>query len=212
VDTGSARPTFPLLTIWFQPRLTIRRIVDTDSQKYVNFLAALTGISNGLDTASRRSSGDIFPFPLVLIMVIIFGSIGGWISLYISGALLRWTGSWFGGQANSDEVRAAVAWASIPTCAGLAIWILEIAIFGQELFTESAPRIDNSLFLSLLLLALLIPQLILGLWSLVLLINTLAEVHRFSGWKAFGAATSAFLIIFIPLLCLVFIAIGFGGG
>jgi len=56
------------------------------------------------------SAGDELSVPIIFIAALIVGSIGGVISLYIGGAILRWTGSLFGGQATSEEVRAAIAW------------------------------------------------------------------------------------------------------
>jgi hypothetical protein len=56
----------------------------------------------------------------------------GIIHLDIGGAILRWTGSWFGGQASSEEVRAAIAWSSVPRIWALLLLIPELALFRNE--------------------------------------------------------------------------------
>src|SRR5688572_23563036 len=108
----SGEPTRPWLMIWTKPQQTIRQIIDYDVDYYVIPLAVASGIFRGLDSAAEGGIGDWASLPIVLALAVIPGAIGGMISLYLSGALFRWTGSWFGGQANSEQVRAAAAWAS----------------------------------------------------------------------------------------------------
>lgn len=200
-----AYTTSPFLSIWVKPRGTIRRIVDSDPTKYVLILAMLTGVSQSLDNASRRNAGDSMPLIAVLAICIIGGSIGGIISLYIGGALFRWSGSWFGGQATSEEVRAAIAWSSLPNIIiSFPVWILMLLIYGQEMFTSSTPRMDANPILALIVsLPLLFATIIAGIWSLVLMVKCVGEVHRFSAWKALAAIILGPMVILVPIFCII---------
>lgn len=99
----------PWIEIWFRPRKTIRRIVDSNPKRWVILLAALAGVANVLDQASARSWGDSLGLPGILAMAVVLGPLLGLAGLAIGGWWYRWTGSWFGGQANTDQVRAAIA-------------------------------------------------------------------------------------------------------
>jgi hypothetical protein len=193
----------PFFSIWVKPRETIRKIVETDLTKYVIPLAMLAGIGQALDRASARSVGDSLPLIAILAICLIFGPVGGIISLYIGGALFRWTGSWLGGQASSEEVRAAIAWSSVPTIFIMPLWIPELLIFGEELFTSSTPRMESNPILAILLLGFAAIEIVIGIWAFVVLLKSLGEVHRFSAWRAFGAVILGILVILIPILCIV---------
>ena len=98
----------PWLSIWTSPRGTIRRIVDSDPKHHVIILAMLAGFGEFLDHAAGGNAGDKFSLQVILIICAIVGPILGIVILYIGSALMRWTGSWLGGQASSIEVRAAL--------------------------------------------------------------------------------------------------------
>ena len=89
----SSWPNRPLLNIWFRPRVTIRAIIDSEPEKYVLLLAFLAGIVRAFDLASEMNYGDTLPFAGILLIAVGLGGAGGWISLFLSGAVLRWTGS-----------------------------------------------------------------------------------------------------------------------
>jgi hypothetical protein len=188
-------PLNPWVSIWIRPRETIRWIVETDPTRQVILLAALSGIAQSLARASERSLGDIISVPIIFIIALIAGSIGGILSLYIGGALLRWTGSWFGGQAASEEVRAAIAWSSVPIIWSLLLLIPELALFGEELFTSATPRIDANPLLQFLLLGFVAVEIVISIWAFVLFLKCLGEVHRFSAWKALGAVVIPGLVL-----------------
>lgn len=204
----------PFLTIWIRPRDTIRRIVDTNPTRHVLLLAALSGAAESLDRAIGEGMGDRVSLPIVLVIVLALGPIGGIVTLYVGGWLLRRTGSWLGGVATVEEVRAALAWATIPTTLSrfLSSLVL-IAVFRDEAFTTLTPSTDAllaarpllELLVGVLLVGIVVVGVVLGVWSLVISLKCLGEVHRFSAWRALGAMAIAFAVILIPVLLVVFI-------
>lgn len=187
-------------SIWVKPRQTIRQIIEKNPTKYVILLAALSGIGQALDRASSRNMGDSSDLGLIIPMSLIFGPIGGIVSLYIGGALYRWSGSWLGGKGTEEEVRAAIAWASVPTSLILLLWIPELLIFGSDLFKSSMPLIETNPMLGIALFGFSSIEFVVGIWTFIILLNTIGEVHKFSAWKALGSIFLGTLVILLPVL------------
>jgi len=193
----------PFISIWTKPRETIRQIVETDPKKYVLVLAMLAGVSQVLDRLSTRNYGDSLPVLAILAVGLVLGPIAGVISLYFGGALYRWSGSLLGGQASSEEVRAAIAWSSVPTIFTLPLWIPKLLIFGNELFTRETPKIDASPILAVILLGFGFIEIVMGIWGFIVLLKCLGEVNKFSAWKALGSVIIGSLIVLIPIICIL---------
>ncbi len=130
----------PYLTIWTAPRATIRQIVDTNPRYRVIFLVVLgtevavlggllTGLPKGSQTWNAHPAGNraAYVWRLLLAAMLVVGPVFAIISLYVSGALMRWAGGVLGGTATAVQVRAAIAWSSIPSIAGAAVNVLGLA-------------------------------------------------------------------------------------
>jgi hypothetical protein len=174
-------------------------------------LAAISGIANMLEYAIGNSWGDTLLLPAILAIVLMIGPILGCFGMYLGGLIYRWSGGILGGKASSEEVRAAIAWSSIPSIASGLLSIPIIFIFGSETFTTETPRFDAyvqntrsiGLLLSLVLIGLGLASIGLFLWRIFLLLRCLAEVHRFSSWRACTALLIPAAILLVPLFCVV---------
>ena len=198
--TTPSSPLNPFLSMWTQPRRSIRAALDTTPGYVVIALACVWGISRALDRASYKSLGDWLSLPWVLASAIGLGSITGVTMLYLFGWLLRWTGWWMGGAGSPSEIRAAIAWPNVITLWGLLLWIPEALIFGGELFTTETPRLDASLALGVAMLGFFALEAMITIWSFVAYLKCLAEVQRFSAWKALGNTILAFLVMGVPIV------------
>jgi len=200
-DTG---PFQPFKTIWTRPRYTVRRIVAQDPDLHVLLLASLAGIGEALDNASTRNAGDKISLPIIIALACALGPLGGLFSLYISSFLIRWTGSWMGGVAPSQHIRTAIAWGSVPVVVALPLWIPNLLLVGSDLFTAETPRLDARPALWIPVIAIMVVELVLAIWSLVLLCKTVAEVQGFqSAWRGLGNLILAGLVLFVPLIVIV---------
>ncbi|MEJ7639792.1 MAG: Yip1 family protein [Singulisphaera sp.] len=195
-----AEPDNPWRSIWTRPRATIRYLVKNDPDRNVLLLAVLGGIVNSVGRASQRSMGDTIPLGGVLIACLIGGTLGGPITLYIGAALLGWTGRKLGGRADARKVRTAMAWSSVPLVVSGLIYVPMILLFGKELFTSETPKLDANPVMAMMVMAFVAVQVLLAIWSFVLFLKCLGEVHRFSAWRALGASVLAFLVILVPIL------------
>jgi len=102
-------------------------------------------------------------------------------------------------------VRAAYAWSCVPLVLSGVIWILLIISFGASLFmsppVEQILPAGQALFIMILLLG----KVILSIWSLVIYLNALAEVQKFSILRAIGNVIVSAIALGIALGILWFI-------
>ncbi len=195
----------PWLTIWVKPRETIRSIINSDPEEYVIMLAMLAGIAHSLNKAMDKAIGDTHSFTTAVAVILIAGSIGGILTLYLYAMLLCLTGRVFRGKASVGEVRAAVAWSSVPTIWALMLWIPPLALFGKDMFTSDTPTIDAHPFLATIVLgSVVFIAIIIHIWTFVVLLKCLGEVHGFSAWKSLGTVITSVLVIVIPIFILIF--------
>jgi hypothetical protein len=114
---------------------------------------------------------------------------------------LRLTGTWIGGESDRTDIKAALAWASVPSVVSLCLWLPAILLFGSENFTAFTPRIRSQPLLLIPYFAFTILQVVLGVWGFVILCNTIAEVQEFgSAWKGLLNMFLAVVVVIVPLI------------
>ena len=193
------RSTNPWLSIWTQPRQTIRQIIHTNPSLQFFPLCIVYGFPILMHIARYFALSTAMPTWSILLLSIILSPIAGFIGISFWSILLMWTGRWVGGKSNYLHIRASVSWANVPNIVNGAIWLLLGLIVGSELFL---PGITGGISMNMakFILILSIIQLIAMIWGLVILIITLAEVQRFSIWKAIAN-------IIIP--CVILLVLGY---
>ena len=200
MSDGASAALNPWVSIWLRPRATIQQIVETDPERHVVALAALSGIVQMLGNASDRNLGDRAGLPVVLALALVLGPFLGLIGVYLWALLLKWTGRWIGGRASTVQLRAAIAWAGVPIIVGGAAFVGALLIAGKELFTEATPWLDQNPGWALLAYGLLVIQLVAVGWGIVVSLKTVGQVQGFSAWRALGN-------MLLPLLLVVAVGI-----
>ena len=170
------------LEIWTQPRAIIRDLLNTDSGKHAIPIMLIAGVVIGL------RSGPIG---------IIVGPIMAFIILYVYAFLLRWVGSWFGGQGTGEAMRTATIWGYyLPTLQWRVI-LLSLTVLGNALqFAEIA----------YILFAFLV---VMSIWTWTVHWRAVAEAHQFTVLKAFFATFIVAVIVGTPALVAIFALGGF---
>jgi hypothetical protein len=200
METTAPKNSNPWFSIWTEPRATMRKVLDTDPEYLVFMLGILLGVSDCIDRAYSKNSGDMFTIPAIFALCAIMGPIGGLTLLYGLSALLKWSGKLLGGHGSHSHIRAAFAWSSVPLIWGLLLWIPGLALFGEELFTKETPRIDSSDILAVAYACWSGLQVVLFFWGFIVFLKCLAEAQRFSAWRALLnvlLSVSPFIILFI---------------
>jgi Yip1-like protein len=186
------------LSIWYRPRATIRRIVEVNPRDGVLMLVvvvALAGAVSGLMTRSPTAftiaGKPIGWFSQHQLRLYNLSMLIGWplvaiVFLYLNGALIRWSGSLLGGKATAVEVRAALAWSTIPAFARSVIYGIAAA---AGLVTAFQPEPGRFPFHDLVRSSFQFGGVfvVLAIWQLIVGLKCIGEVHHFSAWKALGA-------------------------
>jgi hypothetical protein len=194
----------PFLTIWTRPRATMRGIVDTNPAFRVLPIAMAGGVLETIQFESVLGAGEQLSISAIVVVGVVLGPPVGWILLYAGAWLVEMSCRLLRGQADSREVRAALAWSSVPLLATIPIWIIRAVLLGRELFTFAKPSLLANPTLAYILIATFIPELLLQIWWLVITVKALGEVQRFSAWRALN---SLLLLTAPPVLLVVILLI-----
>ncbi len=212
-----SEPLNPWFSIWVSPRATMRQILADDPRRMVHLLATVAGAAGAFQGLQMPETvvSAVGLYPLVLLKLIL-GATVGLIVLYLFGFLIRLTGSWLGGTGDFVAIRAALAWATVPTIWSALLWLPVLVFLGEEalnLNIESQIETPGAL---LLIVPLIVIRAIVSIWSIIVLMNCLAEAHAFvSAWQGFGAYVIAVLIIVTAVLIItlpfILLVVSFAG-
>lgn len=181
----------PLLSIWFKPRVTLRKLLDNPNPKFIYSIITIYGIVIVLNYLSEIGLGEDFSLTFILLTAVVLGSIIGLIWYYLLGALFKWGGSLLGGRGSYKDLQLALVCYAIPSVVVLGFWIISLILFGINNFITSAAEIEIPFSLLMLIAPL---GLLIIIWSIVILIICLSEAHQFSKKKALLLS-----LIYIPI-------------
>ena len=176
----------------------MRWLEQREPDEMIILLVCFAGFSEFLVSASRFNLGDYIAIPLIFAFAVLLGPILGIAGLLIATFLLRLTGTWLDGKANNRMLRAAIAWSFIPIISYSILWIPQYFILGSVLF-ESRIVIYGSKA-HLLIVSLNVLRLMIVTWSIVIFLNCLCEVQKFTIWKAMGNCFLSAAIFWIVIL------------
>jgi hypothetical protein len=195
----------PFVGVWLSPRNTVRGILDSDPKYLVLPLAAIGGIFQSLNRLMDRNAADMISLPILLLLAVTAGPIGGILGLHIGAALIHFTGKWIGGTGSKEEIRAAIAWGGVPALWGGLLWIPILLLGGSAAFSSDLEAAEINAIALLLTGGMLLVQAATAIWSIFTGLHALGEAQGFSAWKAFGNGLLAGLVVIVPI-----VVIGFG--
>lgn len=195
----------PWIGMWVRPRETIRAILSYNKSYLLMLLYWIYGLPLLLQFAQNFSLGDQYSLGMILggsaVLAILFGFIG----INLGAWLFKVTGRWIGGAGSFQDVRAAVAWSSVPNVISIAIWLTQLAMFGNKVFSImffSMPLIGMELTVTYICS---IISVVIMIWGLVILLKAIGEAQQFSAWKALLNVFLPFIVIFIGLKLLIWL-------
>ncbi len=161
----------PWISMWTNPRKTIKAVLEYNPMYGFFYLAAITFLQGFFFFVLYN--GLIFPNFLIasLIALIVSPFIGaGW--FYFFSWILFFTGRWFKGKANFHQIKASFAWSRIPLIIDLVTW------FSLALFISEPILVKYDGNFSIVIINLI--NLTTTIWAFVLLVMSLKEVNRYS--------------------------------
>ena len=202
---GAGGSITPFFTIWTEPSATIRRIVETDPTRNVIALAAIGpavgALANQWSKALDETAKLSVLWPIEVAFAVAFAAVLGVVSLFISGAILRWSGGLLGGVASRVEVRAALAWSQMPAIAAEVILLMAV-LQGIPIPHPTAAamlQIDPPFY------KVGVVEGVLAIWGSIVGLYCIAEVHRFSAWRAFCTTLNPALIAMVVIGFIVWV-------
>ncbi|HAB99176.1 MAG TPA: hypothetical protein DCE71_05085 [Parachlamydiales bacterium] len=193
----------PWRSMWLRPRETIRWVVQTDPRYGVFWLSGIYILQSLFFFLNFWSFGLTVHYYAILIPSLVLAPLLGVIWVWFYGWLLQCTGRWLGGDAPASHVRAALAWSRLPMSAAFVLWVFLFFQQPEEMFIQHgpgtlAPVIHTTLFL-------------LEIWTLILFVQAIREVHHFSLLKSllniFTSWILYLVIIFLIMLVARFLSI-----
>ncbi len=195
----------PWLGMWVRPRETIRAILSYNKSYLLALLYWIYGFPLLLQSAQNFYIGDRYSLPIIGMGAAIGAAIVGFIGINVSSALFYWAGRWMGGTGAFQDIRAAVAWAGVPNIASIVIWLIQVGMFGNKVFSIiffGMPLGNMQLKVTYICS---IVSIVIMIWGFVILLKSLGEAQRFSAWKALLNVFLPFIVIFIGLKVLTWL-------
>lgn len=174
----------PWISIWTHPRETIAKIVSENPNRSLWLLAAIYGFCSLLNLSQSLALGASLNTLAILFLTIVLSPLYGWVSFAIWSGFVLITGKLFKGQGNFQTIRAAYAWSCVPLAVNIPLWLLMLLIFQGAVFVNFPDAANLNYFQICVLFAVMVGKVILAIWSLVIFINGLAEVQKYSVLKS----------------------------
>ena len=197
-----------LVTILYQPRETMRRILDSGRQRWGVQVVMLAAVCASVANADASHIDTDLPQLRTMPLVAIAGL--GMIAEAIAWALVLFIVAWvatpigrlLGGAGSVADVRAALGWGMTPVVWS-PIYRLPLLIFARGLHIGPKPDVHKAVFdfisrggCSIIVLYLFL-QAIFAIACIVIASFTVAEAQRFSTQKGF---VSVIVTLVLPLL------------
>ncbi len=195
-----------LLTILYQPRETMRRILDAGPDRWAVQIVLLAFVCTAVSDADAGRLNQTFPgmkmVPVLAIVALtmILSALGWVLFLYLVGWVTTAIGRALGGEGTVADVRAAVAWAMVPLIWSV-IYRIPATIFATHFHyttMNSREMIFNFLAHGGCSIAIVYfaVRFLVSLLCLYVASNTIGEAQRFS--SPMGLASIA-LTLALPL-------------
>ena len=174
----------PWISIWTSPRSTMARIVGENPNRCLWGLAWIYGFCSLMNLFQSMALGAALGALGILFLAAVLAPFWGWINFTVWSGFVFWVGKWFKGAGTFKGVRSAYAWSCVPIILNIPLWLLMALLFGHQLFLNFPDAHLLSSRETILLFAILIAKVVLAVWSLVIYLNGLAEVQKFSILRA----------------------------
>jgi hypothetical protein len=186
----------PWLSIWNQPKSTLRAIVHHNPSYGVFYLSAFYALQSFFFYLNWWSVGLENEFFHLLLTALLLSPFIGIIWIYYIGMIFYFTGRLLKGTAPAAHLRTVIAWSKIPHAINLLIWFILIFTDSETVFIQDGGG-PSSIFVNAI-------AFLLALWSVVLLVQGLSEIQQFSTHRsianvviAWALSNLSYLLIFV---------------
>lgn len=187
----------PWLSMWTQPRSTIRAIVHENPKYRIFLIGMLWALQTLFYYANYWSLGIYYESIKIVAASFLIAPFAGWIWVCYYGWVLRVVGRGLDGYAPTRYLRAAVAWSYVPCVFNLLLWFVLFVDNQEYVFIQSAIG-PSAIFIVLI-------NAILGGWSFVLLVQSVSEVQNFSLNRSITNVLIAGIVSYLTFFMLILV-------
>lgn len=194
--------TNPILSIWTQPKETVRQLIEENKIGLSVLLVMIAGIG-GVITTLQDSGWFLDLSPVLLSLgILTTGLISGLLNLGISTLLYTGIGKLYGGHGKLRDMAIAIGPMMIPQVFVVPVLIIFALYYGErffmvpEAFGITSISLGAYLFLTLLTATA-------SIWSIVISSKAIGVVHGFSSWRGFGVLMTLLGIVILVTLIIV---------
>jgi hypothetical protein len=201
----------PLKDVWLRPRRVFRELAARPISAADYFLAAVQGIATSIMVYRTQLSGSNASAGEILGSSIIFGPLGGVVSMVLFAYIYGRLGKRAGGKSTRNQVIHVLAYGGTPVAASLVLWIFTALLVGEPALIER-PGVEIDGFVAFMLRAQFVSYMLLLLWSVVLQVMGFSEILGLTTRKAFGVwVLGQLLALLLTLFLSILIGIFFPG-
>jgi len=190
--------------VWIRPRKIFRELSNRPIGITDYILSAAQGMVGVLALDRMNNLGLTADVGQILLKAAGQGSVSGIAIIWIQAWIYTWMGRRVGGVANRTQVIHVLAYGSAPLVGSLAIWCMATLLLGSNAFVDKASG-ETDTFVALLMYLQIIAHVLLAIWSAILQIMGLSEVHKLptrgaTGTWLLGQLVAAFALLLIMVL------------
>lgn len=193
----------PFLSVWTQPKETVRQFIKNDKLGYTMILVSIAGVGGVI--AGLQDSGWFQNLSLTLWIfgILIAGIISGFLNLGVNTLLYTLIGKLYGGHGRMRDMAVAMGPMMIPQIFTLPILFFYVLYYGELFFAAPADFSLTSIPLGAYMIFILL-SLIASIWTIVITSKAIGVVHGFSSMRGFGVfMTIVGIFIIIALLVVI---------
>ena len=195
--------------VWVRPRKIFRELSVQPIGIADYALSAAQGIVGVLALDRMNNLGHSADVGQILFKAAAQGSISGIAIIWIQAWIYTWMGRRAGGVANRTQVIHVLAYGSAPLVGSLGIWCVATLLLGTNAFVERASN-ETDTFVALLMYMQVIAHVLLAIWSAILQIMGLSEVHKLQTRGATGTWLLGQFVAALALLIIMVLLVGLG--
>ena len=187
----------PIFSIAVKPRETIRYVLQHKSLLYFLIVGAVGAFSSNLASFISTNYDPRYSLGEILYASFVSGLLLFVITTVLISLLLQTLGNAFGGKGKFKALFGAMCMTTVPY-----IWILPGLLFWMQLSPQSyfkMAKVEQTMGDLLLLFVGIALVAIMAIWTFIITLVGISEVHKFSKWKAFFVFLIAFFVLAIIL-------------
>ena len=198
-----------LQEVWIRPRKVFRELADRPVGAADFLLSAAQGMVGILVLSRMKGLGASVGVAEIMLKAALQGAVSGIAIIWIQAWIYTWLGRHAGGVASKSQVIHVLAYGSTPLVASLGIWCLAVVLLGEQAFIER-PGGETDPFVALLMTLQVSAHVLLAIWSAILQVMGLSEMHKVRTGGALGTWLLGQFVAVFALVIIMLVLVGMG--